>query len=187
MKKLSLIAILFLAVLCLERCKKDSVEATATSTNTLFALINDTTWTATNISATMVYNSSDQSKTFTCIGTDSDKKVVMTIKATNAINTAGFPLTTFNADQAGNVTFSFSRMGKDSLGNPAFIQQGTVDAGSGSFTISSIDSVKKTMSGTFYFTTLKTNYDNQGNIVSTVHNLVSSGAFNALPYTFTSN
>lgn len=187
MKKLSLIVILFLAVLALERCKKDTVNATATSTNTLFALINDTTWSATNIAASMAYNSSDQTKTFTCTGSDSDKQIVMTIKLSNAMNTAGFPLSTFNADQAGTVTFSFSRLGKDSLGNPVFVQQGTVNAGSGSFTVSSIDSVKKTLSGIFSFSTLKNEYDGQGKIISTSRNLIQSGAFNGLPYTFTSN
>ena len=41
MKKLSLIATLIIAVLLLQKCKTDTVTATATSSNTMFAVINE--------------------------------------------------------------------------------------------------------------------------------------------------
>src|ERR1700728_3413292 len=102
MKKISLIATLLLAVLLLQKCKKDTVTATATSSTTLFATINDTLWNADTIKASITYNSTTKSKVFACTGIANNKEINISCTQTNATNTAGFPLSVFNADAAGN-------------------------------------------------------------------------------------
>jgi len=182
MKKLSLIITLLLAVLLLQNCKKDTYTEIATSNNTLFAVINDTTWSAVNIQAALTYNSATKTKVFTCTGIATNQKVTFNITATNTINTASFPLQTFN-DDGSTITFGYLRANSSGT----YIPQGTVAAGSGTITFTSVDSVARKCSGTFSCIAQHTNYDNMGNILSITTNDVANGAFNNLPYTFTSN
>lgn len=182
MKKLSLIITLFLAVLLLQNCKKDTYTETATSNNTLFAVINDTTWSAVNIQAALTYNSATKTKVFTCTGTATNQEVTFNVTANNAINTASFPLQTYN-DDGSTITFAYLRANTSGT----YIDQGTVGAGSGTITFTALDSVARKCSGTFSYIARHNNYDNNGNITSVTINEVSDGAFNNLPYTFTSN
>jgi len=182
MKKLSLIITLLLAVLLLQNCKKDTYTEVATSSNTLFAVINDTTWSAVNIQASLTYNSATKTKVFTCTGTATNQEVTFTITADNTINTASFPLETFNDDGVNN-TFAYLRA--NSAGT--YIDQGTVASGSGAITFTAVDSVAHKCSGIFQYIAKHNNYDNNGNIISVTINEVEAGAFNSLPYTFTSN
>jgi hypothetical protein len=183
MKRLSLIAILISAVLLLEKCKSDTITATAVSSNTMFATINDTTWSADTINASVTYTSATKTKVFTCTGTGKDKRVSISLTLNNSTNTPGFPQQIYNADAAGLNTFAYYI----SSGNNVFVQQGTVIPGSGIITIGSIDSVKRQMSGTFSLVSKNTIYDSHGNIISITINEVAAGAFNNMPYTFISN
>jgi len=187
MKKISLIATLLLAVLLLQKCTKTTVTATATSTTTLFAYVNDSTWNADTINAAVTYNSATKSKVFSVNAVGNNKEVNFSVTQPLGSNTAGFPLSSFNADAAGTNTFSYYTKQKDATGNYIFVQQGAVAPGSGNVTVTAVDSVKKLITGTFALTSLKNNYDNSGNIVSVTVVQVASGAFNAMPYTFTSN
>jgi hypothetical protein len=182
MKRLSLIATLIIAVLLLQKCKTESVTAVATSSNTLFAVINDTTWSADTINASVTYNAATKAKVCTFTGTARDKQVQVSVTVNNGTSTQGFPIGTYTADAAGMNIFAFST----SSGNGIFIQQGTVIPGSGTITIAAVDSVKRQITGTFSLVAKKTIYDNSGNIVSTTINEVAAGAFNNMPYTFTS-
>jgi len=182
MKKLSLIALLLSAVLLLQNCKKDTISATATSSATMFAVINDTTWNAQTINTTITYNAATKSKVINCTAAANNKELSMLVTQANASNSAGFPLNTYNANASGTIAFSYL-----TKQNNAYVPLGTVAAGSGTFVITAIDSVKKQMTGTFSFTALKNNYDNSGNIVSVTISEVADGAFNNMPYTFTSN
>jgi hypothetical protein len=94
MKKLSLIITLLLAVLLLQNCKKDTFTGIATSNNTLFAVINDTTWSAINIQAALTYNSATKTKVFTCTGSATNQQVTFNITANSGTNSASFPLQT---------------------------------------------------------------------------------------------
>ena len=189
MKKISLIATLLLAVLLLQKCTKDTISGSAMSSTLLFAVINDTTWNADTVNAALTYNSTTKTKVLTCTAIGDNKEVNLSITQTfNAINTAGFPLNTaFNADAAGNNVFSYYTAQKNSSGVFVLAPLGTVAPGSGTLNVSAIDSVKKTMTGTFSFTSIKNNYDNNGNYVSTTVSQINAGAFNNMPYTFTSN
>ncbi|HZY39706.1 MAG TPA: hypothetical protein VFE53_23790 [Mucilaginibacter sp.] len=182
MKKLSLLITLLLAVLLLQNCKKDTITETATSNNTLFAVINDTTWSAVNIQASLTYSSATKTKVFTCTGTATNQEVTFNITANNTTNTASFPLQTFN-DDGSTITFGYLRANSSGT----YIPQGTVAAGSGSITFTAVDSVAHKCSGIFSCLAKHNNYDNNGNLISVTINEVQDGAFNNLPYTFISN
>src|SRR5579862_7462008 len=107
MKKISLIVTLLLAVLLLQKCKKDSITAVANSTNTLFAYVNDTIWNGDTINAAITYNSATKSKVFSCIATGNNKQMKMYVTQANATNTPGFPLSSFIADSSKNNTFAY--------------------------------------------------------------------------------
>lgn len=187
MKKISLVAILCSAVLLLQNCKKDTFTGSTTSTEPMTALINDTTWIATNVTANLVYNSTLKTKIFTCTGLANSKQVNIMATAHNAINTASFPIASFTVNTTTDNEFSYEYPQPDANGNLVLTPQGVVGPGSGTVTISTIDSVKKVISGTFSFNSLKNNYDSNGNIVSISVATINAGGFNSIPYTFTSN
>jgi hypothetical protein len=188
MKKISLIVTLLLAVLLLQKCKKDTETGSAMSTTLLFAVINDTTWNADTVNAVLTYNSATKTKVLSCSAVGDNKGVSMSVTQTvNALNTAGFPLNTvFNADAIGTNLFSYSTAQKNPLGVFVLTPLGTVAPGSGTLTVSAIDSVKKLVTGTFSMTAIKDNYDGNGNYISTTVSQVNAGAFNNMPYTFIS-
>ena len=187
MKKLSLIITLLLAVLLLQKCKKDTYTAYATSSNTMFAIINDTTWSGDTTQAAITYNAAAKTKVFTCTGIANNKEVKFSITLPNAGNTPGFPLNTLNADSVNATSAGNNHFYYYIKGTCAFVQQGTVGDGDGTIVFTAVDSVKKVMSGTFSLITRKINYDQNGNQISTTINEVADGAFNSMPYTFTSN
>jgi hypothetical protein len=186
MKKISLIATLLLAVLLLQNCKKDVVTATAQSTELLSAIINDSTWTPDTISASLIYHSATKNKTLAISGNYKTNQLNLAITIPNA-NTTGFPLSAFSIDATSKVAFSYFKQQKNSSGVYVFTQQGNVDPGSGSISITAIDSVKQLITGTFSFTSSVKTLDNNGNIVSIILNQINGGQFNNLPYTFKSN
>jgi hypothetical protein len=187
MKKLSLIAALLFGVLLLQNCKRDTITAVANSSALLFAIINDTTFTPDTVQASITYNSAAKSKVFAVTGTYINQEVNIYATQNNSTNTPGFPLQTYNVNSTPDVAFSYYTKQKNPQGVFVFTQQGTVAPGSGTVTITAIDSVKKVITGTFSFTAVRNNYDMNGNIVSVYIAEVSQGAFNKLPYTFVSN
>jgi hypothetical protein len=182
MKKISLTVTLLLAVLLLQKCKKDSVTAVVSSTNTLFAYIDGTEWVGDTINAVITYNSATKTKVLSCVATGNNKQIKMSVTQQNATNTPGFPLSTFTADSSKNNLFAYLTAQKNNSGNYSFVQVGTVQNGSGNLIVTGIDSVKKTITGTFGMTVKQYNANNTLTIVQ-----ISSGAFNSMPYTFVSN
>jgi hypothetical protein len=176
MNKLSLIVALLLAVLLLQKCKKDTFTETATSSNTLFAIIQDSTWNADTINASLTYTAATHTKVFSCTGIADNKEVNIQITQVDAVNTAGFPLVTYTAN-GGSDNFSYFTS-ELTGGKVTWYQQGTVAPGSGTLSFTAIDSVKHQISGTFSFLS---------EIPATVTIYeVQAGAFNNLPYTFVS-
>ena len=167
-----------------ENCKKTEVFATATSTKTLIADINDSTWIADTINASI--NFAANRKTFAFTGYYNNKEITVSVTKT-LVSSAGFPLGTYTTQDSTNVFMSLLRSQKDSTGNYSYVSAGNVTPGSGGVTITAIDSVKRQVTGTFYLTTVKNNYDNSGNIISVNVQEVTAGGFNSMPYTFTSN
>ena len=176
MNKLSLIVALLLAVLLLQKCKKDTISETATSSNTLFALIDDSTWNADTIHASLTYTAATQTKVFLCTGIADNKEVNIQITQTDAVNSAGIPLMSFNSNGGSN---NFSYYTSEITGGVVtYYEQGFVASGSSTLTFTAIDSVKHQVSGIFSFIS---------QVPATVTNFeVQAGAFNNLPYTFVS-
>jgi hypothetical protein len=187
MKKIYLFVTFLLAVLLLQNCKKDTVIATATSANLFFAVINDTSWNADTVNASITYTSATKSKIFTCSGVGLNKEINMSVTLHNAPNTTGFPLETFNVGSTSDVQMSYFTEQKNSSGVDVLAPLGTVGPGSGTIIITAIDSVKKVITGTFSCGTIKNNYDSNGNIISVYRANITSGAFNNMPYKFVSN
>ena len=187
MKKISLIAALLLAVLLLQNCKKDVFTASTTSTEPMIALINDTTWVSDTIKAAVTYNSATNTKVFTCTGISNNKQINLYATQLYAGNTPGFALSTYNVNANSNVAMSYEYPQLNLSGQLVLMPQGTVAPGSGTIVVTAIDSVKKQITGTFSFNSIKNNYDTNGNIVSVTVASITSGGFNNVPYTFTSN
>jgi len=187
MKRLSPIAALLFVVLLLQNCKKDTFTATSYTNNTLFALINDTTWTPDTINASITYNLAAKTKIFSFSGIALNKEVNISVTQNNAGNTPGFTLGTYSVNNTSNVVMTYFNEQKNAQGNYVLTQRGTVAPGSGTIIITAVDSVKKVITGTFSFSSKGTNYDNNGNFVSFYNANIFSGAFNNMPYTFVSN
>jgi len=187
MKKILLIASLISVVLLLQNCKKDTVTATATSTQTLFADINDSTWTPDTLSASITYNSVAKTKVFSFGGAIDNKAIAISVTQKIATNTPGFILTTYTADSAATNNFAYLTLQVNKTGTFVYVPVGTVGPGSGNVIVTAIDSVKKVITGTFAFTARKVTYDSNGDISSIFVKQISLGAFNNLPYTFKTN
>ena len=186
MKKISLITTLLSAILLLQNCKKDTVSASTTSTQPMIAVINDTTWNTDTVKAVITYYSATKTKVLSCIGTGSNKMINLFTTQHNATSTAGYALSTYSVNVTTDNEISFFLNQKNAAGSYVFTQQGVVAPGSGSVVVTSIDSVKKTITGTYSFSTLQNNYDANGNITSVIVNNISAGGFNGVPYTFVS-
>ena len=184
MKKISLVVCFFGVIMFLENCKKTTVFATATSTKTLIADINDSTWIADTINASI--NFINNQKTFAFTGFANNKEITVSVTKT-LISSAGFPLGTYTTQDSTHVIMSYLKYQKDSTGNYSYISEGNVTPGSGVVIITAIDSVKRQITGTFNLTTVKNIRDSNNNIISVNVQEVTAGGFNSMPYTFTSN
>ena len=184
MKKILFVVCFLGLITFLENCKKDTVYATATSTKTLIADINDSTWIADTINASINY--SNNIKTFAFSGFYNNKEVTVSVAKT-LTNTPGFALGTYTTQDSTHVFMSYLKYQKDTTGNYSYVSTGVVTPGSGTITITAIDSVKKQITGIFNLTTVKNNYDSSHNIISISVQEVTAGGFNSMPYTFTSN
>jgi len=139
--------------------------------------LNGTLWTPKTVVATLTYSATNKTKTFVCTATD----------------TAGTGKVVLNLTQAATAldsTLTVQTYSDTTLCKPMYYTiSGSTSTPSGSLKavyliISSIDVAKKTITGTFGFNTTKYNYDSSGNIVSISSTGVTSGQFNAMPYTF---
>lgn len=181
MNKLRLFTFLLLAGLfIIESCKKDTIVGTAYTTKPFQANINSSVWAPDTISNSITYNSTNKTKTFTLEGTKAQKQIIMNIILSNASNTPGFTTGTYNVD-ASSVLINYNTQVNQN-GQYVFLPHGTVSPGGGVIIVSSVDSVKKQITGTFNFYSRST--DSNGDV--TVDNILG-GEFTNLPYTFTSN
>ncbi len=191
MKTLVNLLVLVMPAQLMQSCKKkdDTTDTTATSTPILQAYINGSVWTPDTLGATVTYTAATGIKEFSFTGTKSQKRVVTSVKQSSANNSA-FPLATYKVDGTSTspVAMSLYTQQLTSAGNYDFVLYGTAaEPGSGSVTISAVDTVKKTITGTYSFTSSKLNYDENGNYVSITLGTITSGQFNGMPYTFKRN
>jgi hypothetical protein len=185
MIKLKLLLIFLSALFLFESCRKDTFTETALTNAPLQADINGTTWVPKDtLSVSLTYVAATKTKTFAFNGTAVGFQVFVSATQQNATNTPGFPLTTYTVDSTKNLSMILNANPTNTPNG--YAPTGVVKQGSGTITISAVDSVKKLISGTFSFTTVKDNYDSNGNLLSVTVAEVLAGQLNNLPYTFTS-
>jgi len=185
MNKLRLFTFLLLAGLfIIESCKKDTIVGTSYTTKPFQANINGSLWAPDTLSNTISYNSSGKTKTFMLTGTKAQKQIIMKIILSNASNTPGFTIGTYNVDTTSVIVKYNTQV--NSNGQYVFLPHGTVSPGSGIINITAVDSVKKQITGTFNFYSRSSSTDGSGNTIITIDNILG-GEFTSLPYTFTSN
>ena len=105
----------------------------------------------------------------------------MTVPA--AADTPGFPLGTYTVDGT-SITAQFNT--QKSAGGAIYAARYR-ESGSGTLTISAIDSVKKQITGIFGLVSRTINYDDSGNVISTTINNVTGGEFTAVSYIYANN
>lgn len=183
MNKLKLILLLLLAAFLIQSCNKDAVTAVATTTAPFQANINGTTWAPDTLSNAIVFNATEKTKTFTLTGTKDQKQVIMSVTLTDATSGDGFTTGTYTVSEDGNVAIQYNTLQQNGEGEYVYLPHGTVSPGSGSIIVTAVDTVKKTITGTFSFYSRSTIYDDDGNVVSITVDNITSGEFTSLPYT----
>ncbi|HTE00167.1 MAG TPA: DUF6252 family protein [Mucilaginibacter sp.] len=183
MNKLKLIVLLLLSAIIIQSCNKDAVTASASTTAAFQANINGSTWAPDTLGTTITYDPDTKIKVFNCFGVKDQKRVSMSIKLTNQDSADGFALGTYTVTGDGSIAMQYSILQKNSEGQYVYVPHGTVAAGSGSIIITAVDSVKKTITGTFSFYSRSTVYDNDGNVVSITVDNITAGEFTSLAYT----
>lgn len=171
-------AALLLVVALLQNCKKETAHIPATPPKQgMFALINDTAWTAVTVTASLEYDGTR--KIFTCRGT-TDNKIIQLIAIQNNV-TAGndFPVGPANGnfDSFGYYILPVHRALTEQ--NPTL---GT--APGTSLVITAIDTANRLISGTFTFPQADTAYDAVGNVTMVQNNLITSGFFKQVHYVY---
>jgi hypothetical protein len=183
MKKIQLLMLLLLSAICIQSCKKDvTTSASTTSDKILSANINGVAWNPDTVSAAITYNAATKTKTFSVVGIALQKQVSLSVAVPNSTNTSGFPFATYKVDTTKNnvqMIYSIQTL----IGGNFTRVPGGVE---GSVTTTAIDSVKKVITGTYFFTVRQLTTDSNGNESINVQQ-IQSGSFTNLPYNFVTN
>lgn len=173
-----------LSAIIFQGCKKDVVtSASTTSDQILAATINGTSWIPDDVTASITYDGTANTKSFDVMGTIDSKRVKWTITlsdAASATNVNTFPLSTYRVDGTDRVKMTYYT----SADGTTYEQVGNVEPGSGTIIVTSIDPTKNVITGTYTMTAKKVNYNDDGSIESIETSQILSGTFTNLPYTF---
>lgn len=174
-------ALLFAAAL-LQNCKKDGVKTAAATppAQGMYALINDTAWTAATVAATLQYTSFGTGKVFTCRGTMGNKMIQIIASQNDASAGSSFPLGPANGSLTSFGYYTLPVHLSLTEQNPT---PGT-EAGT-SLVITAVDTSKRLISGTFTFQARDSIYDAFGNVILVVKNQINNGFFKQVPYVYT--
>jgi hypothetical protein len=183
MKKNALFLFIIPAVILSQSCKKSSSGDT-TPTPVFQAYIGTPVWTPDTVSASITYNTTTKTKVFTCGGVKDQMKVDIELTDPTPGDNSGITLGTYNVTANPNVLFTYSTQKKNTNGEYVFEPFGTVKVGSGTLIISAVDTVAKTITGSFSFTSSKTNYDENGGVISIDLAAITAGTITNMPYTF---
>jgi hypothetical protein len=174
-------AALLLVAALLQNCKK---EATHTPVGPpgqgMYALVNDTAWTALTVTATLDYSGHNTDKTFTCQGTMGNKIIQLVAVQSNASAGSNFPVGPVNGNL---VNFGYFILPVHRNLTEQNTTAGTT-AGT-SLVITGIDTANKLISGTFKFPQADTAYDAFGNVTAVTQNQITNGFFKQVHYTYT--
>jgi hypothetical protein len=175
-----LVAALLLFAALLQNCKKEAAHTPAAPPKQgMYALINDTAWTAVTIEASLEYDGFSTGKTFTCRGTGG-KQIIQLIAIQNNVAAGNdFPVGPANGNLA---TFGYYIQ---PIHRNLTEQNPTPGTTAGtSLVISAIDTGKRLISGTFTFPQADTAYDAFGNVTAVTKNQIDKGFFKQVPYVY---
>lgn len=181
--KIKYTLLLVFCAFLIQSCKKDGVTASTTTTAPISAFqayLDGTLWAPSDtLSAVVTYNPTTKTRVLTCSATHAQKQVNMAITNTNSAAGVNFPIGTYTS----NATFDYRTL-QNVGGNFVYTPFGTTKDGSQQIIIASIDTVKKTLTGTFNFISTNTVYDSNGNFVSISIAQIATGQLTNLPYTY---
>lgn len=179
--KNALTATLLLVAAPLQNCKKPAANAPAGPPNLgMYALINDTAWTALTVTASLEYDRFSAGKTFTCTGTMGNRMIQLTAVQNDAAAGSDFPV----GPADGNLdSFSYFVLPVHRNLTEQTTTPGT--AAGASLVITAIDSAKRLISGTFAFPSRDSTYDPVGNLISIQKNQIANGFFKQVHYVYT--
>lgn len=146
----------------------------------MYALINDTAWTAITVTASLEYNGFSTGKIFTCRGTMGDKIIQLIAIQNNVAPGNDFPVGPAdpNSDSFGYFILPIHRSLTE--------QNVTLGTSAGtSLVITAIDTTKRLISGTFTFPQADSAYDAVGNVTAVQKNLITNGFFKQIHYVYT--
>jgi len=175
-------AALLFAVALLQNCKKDGVKtaAAAPPAQGMYAVVNDTAWTAVTVAASLEHTGFGTGKIFTCRGTMGNKMIQIIASQNDASPGSDFPLGPAN----GNLTSFGYYILPVHLSLTEQNPTPSTDAGT-SLVITAIDTTKRLISGTFTFPARDSIYDAFGNVILVVKNQINNGIFKQVPYRYT--
>ncbi|HZX57117.1 MAG TPA: DUF6252 family protein [Mucilaginibacter sp.] len=176
-----LLAPLLLVAALLQNCKKEASNTPAAPPKQgMYALINDTAWTAVTITASLEYNGFSTGKTFTCEGT-MGKQIIQLIATQNNVAAGNdFPVGPANGNLAVFGYYIQPVHRNLTEQNPTL---GTT-AGT-SLVITAIDTANRLISGTFKFPQADSAYDAFGNVTAVTKNQIANGVFKQIHYVYT--
>ncbi|MDP9047501.1 MAG: DUF6252 family protein [Bacteroidota bacterium] len=176
-------AALLLVLALSQSCKKGTATADTPAvlpTQGMYALINDTAWTALTVTASLQYNRFSTSKIFTCTGTTGSQMILLTAIQNDVAAGSDFPVGPAN----GNLdSFSYFVLPIHRSLTEQTTTPGTADGTS--LVITAIDSAKRLISGTFTFPSRDSIYDANGNVISVQKNRIANGFFKQVHYVYT--
>jgi hypothetical protein len=179
-KNLLKAALLFVVAL-LQNCKKEAANTLAVPPKQgMYALINDTAWTAVTVAASLEYDGFSTSKIFTCRGTMGNQFIQLIAIQNNVVAGNDFPVGAVDGNLA-SFAYYILPVHRD------LIEQTTTPgttAGT-SLVITAIDTAKRLISGTFTFPSRDSVYDAIGNVISVQNNQIANGAFKQVHYVYT--
>lgn len=185
MKKFALFLFVIPAIILSQSCKKSSNDdAAAVTPPILQAYIGTPVWTPDTLSASITYNAATNTRVLKISGVKAQKKIDIVFNDPTPGNANAITLGSYKVDATSNLQLIYSTQKKGADGSYIFEQFGTVQPNSGNLVIAGIDPARKILTGTFNFTSSKTNYDQNGNVISIDLAPVSNGTFQDLPYTF---
>jgi hypothetical protein len=180
-KNLLFAALLFTTAL-LQNCKKDAANKPVLDVpkQGMYALINDTAWTAVTVTASLQYDAVSAGKIFTCEGTMGNKIIQLMAFQNNVAAGNSFPLgpATDNLNNFGYFILPVHR----NLTEQNVTLVTTPGAG---MVITDIDTGKQLISGTFKFPQADSAYDAVGNLTVVQNNLITNGVFKQVHYVYT--
>jgi hypothetical protein len=176
-------AALLFAVALLQNCKKEAASipaAVAPPNQGMYALINDTAWTAQTVTASLAYTGFSTGKIFICRGTMGNQMIQLMAIQNNVAAGNNFPVGPVNGklDSFNYFILPVHRNLTEQNTTP-----GTT-AGS-SMVITAIDSAKRLISGTFTFLSPDSVYDANGNLIAVQNNQIANGVFKQVHYVYT--